>query len=74
MDKEYWEDENRFGDLIYLLVDHFETPLTRSGFQKSKALGEWKRFKLMQKHTIINMSTRKMCESTITFMNHNFQI
>ena len=39
MDKEYWEDENRFGDLIYLLVDHFETPLTRSGFQKSKVFG-----------------------------------
>ena len=51
MGKEYWEEENRFRDLIYLLVDHFETPLTRSGFQKSKVLGEWKRFKLMQKHT-----------------------
>ena len=52
MDREYWEDDNKFGeDLICLLVDHFKKPLVRSGFQKAKVLGSGSVLKFMQKHT-----------------------
>ena len=45
MDREHWEDENKFGeDLICLLVDYFQIPLTTSRFHKVKAFGEWKCF------------------------------
>ena len=62
MDREYWEDENKFAGLICLLVDHFET---WSIFQKAKVCGEWKHFKIYAKTHTINMSTRKIWESTI---------
>ena len=73
MDREYWEDDNKFGeDLICLLVDHFKKPLVRSGFQKAKVFGEWKRFKIHAKTHAVNMSTRKMWESTINFHETQF--
>ena len=73
MDREYWEDENKFGeDLICLLVDHFKTPLARSGFQKAKVFGEWKSFKIHAKTHVVNMSTRKMWESIINFQETQF--
>ena len=73
MDREYWEDDNKFGeDLICLLVDHFKKPLVRSGFQKAKVFGEWKRFKIHAKTHAVNMSTRKMWESTINFRETQF--
>ena len=38
MEREYWEDEKKFGeDLICLLVDDFQTPWPRSG-QKVKGV------------------------------------
>ena len=75
MNKKYWEDENKFGeDLICLLVNHFETPLTRSRFQKEKVLWEWKCFMIHAKTHAVNMSTRKMWESTINFHESHFEI
>ena len=73
MDREYWEDENKFGeDFICLLVDHFKTPLARSGFQKAKVFGEWKHFKIHAKAHTVNMTTRKMWESIINFHETQF--
>ena len=50
MEREYWEDKNKSGeDLICLLVDHFETPLLRSEFQKANVFGKCKHFKIHAK-------------------------
>ena len=67
MDREYWEDENKFGEyLICLLVDYFQIPLTRSRFHKVKAFGEWKCF-------IIHAKTCSKYEHKINVgINHKF--
>ena len=67
MDREYWEDENKSGeDLICLLVDYFQIPLTGSRFHKVKSFGEWKRF-------IIHAKTCSKYEQEINVgINHKF--